>query len=144
MPSTQTRLALAALLVAPVLASCGGAVTDEYVVENDPGHVEFLEGSDLGRVTMSQPAADRLGIKTEEVGRDRRGLIVPSSAIFVDTDGQWWVYTNPEPLTFIRHPIKIRRDNAGFARLESGPPAGTDIVTVGVAELYGVEAEVSH
>ncbi len=36
------------------------------------------------------------------------------------------------------------RHRQGLTLLSSGPGAGTEVVTVGVAELYGIEAEVGH
>ena len=51
------------------------------------------------------------------------------------------MYTNPEPLVFVRAPIDIVRETSTEAILADGPPAGTEIVTVGVPELYGTETE---
>jgi hypothetical protein len=64
--------------------------------------------------------------------------------VFVDAEGGYWVYTNPEPLVFIRHSISIDREEDDRAFLTDGPPSGTKIVTVGVPELYGTEYEVGH
>ncbi len=70
--------------------------------------------------------------------------MVPSSAVFVDTEGAWWVYTNPKPLVFERQKIALQREAGGFAYFASGPPVGTKVVTVGVPELSGVEDAVGH
>ena len=83
----------------------------------------------------------RIDIDTTPVEKNATGLVVPSSAVFVDPNGVWWVYTNPEPLVFVRHEIGIEREEAGIAHLSSGPEAGTEVVTVGVPELYGVEED---
>jgi hypothetical protein len=45
---------------------------------------------------------------------------------------------------FVRHEVGLVRDDAGVALLSAGPPAGTPVVTVGVAEVAGVEDEVGH
>jgi hypothetical protein len=66
-------------------------------------------------------------------------LVVPSAAVFVDPEGHWWVYTNPEPLVFVRHEIDLDQQAGGRAYLSKGPPAGTKVVTVGVPELSGIE-----
>lgn len=142
----QRKLAtLAALpIVTGLLASCAGATSDEYVIENDPGSVEHVEGSDLGRVTLTDGAAGRLELRTTEVVRQGRHLAVPDKAVFVDPEGAWWVYTNPEPGVYVRHEIAMARQRNGLVLFSSGPAVGTDVVTVGVAELYGIEAEVGH
>jgi Cu/Ag efflux pump CusA len=136
-----TRLARPALpvLATLLLSSCAGAVADEYTIEHEPAHVESIAGSDTARITLEKRAAERLAIQTTTVEEAANGLVVPSSAVFVDPEGHWWVYTNPEPLVFVRHEIDLDRQAGGRAYLSSGPPAGTKVVTVGVPELSGIE-----
>ena len=136
--------ALVALPFAALLASCASVASDAYVIENDPGSVEHVEGSDIGRVTLSADAEDRLGVQTTRVTREGRHLAVSDAAIFVDPDGAWWVFTRPEAGVYVRHEIVLDRQRDGLALLASGPRAGTEVVTAGVAELYGIEAEVGH
>ena len=142
----QRKLAaLAALPIsAALLSSCAEAVSDAYVVDNDPGKVEHVDGSDIGRVTLADGAAERLRLETTTVARHGRRLVVPQTAVFVDSDGVWWVYTCPEPGVYVRHEVAVELQRDGRAVLTSGPKPGTDVVTVGVAELYGIEAEVGH
>ena len=127
-----------------LMAGCAGAVDDSYVIENDPGSVEHVEGTDLSRVTLTKAAVKRLQLETAPVAKTSRGLAVPSSAVFVDPDGAWWVYTNPEPSVYVRHEIQVRQEHNGRTFLADGPAAGVHVVKVGVAELYGVEDEVGH
>ena len=123
-----------------LLPGCGGAVADAYTIEHEPAVVATPAGSD-------RPAGHRRGGSSAATQPSRRtasqpapeGVAVPSSAVFVDPDGVWWVYTNPEPLVFERHEIGLEREEGGVAYLSSGPPAGATVVTVGVPELYGVE-----
>ena len=141
----QKRVALAALpLALGPLASCAGVPSDAYVIENDPGTVEHVDGSDLGRVILGDGAEERLGVQTARVTREGKHLVVSDSAIFVDPEGAWWVYANPEPGVFVRHEITLEDQRDGLALLSSGPKPGTEVVTAGVAEIYGVEAEVGH
>ena len=72
------------------------------------------------------------------VGGDNRRVIA-YSAVLYDANGATWVYTNPEQDVFIREPIQIDVIAGDEAILRDGPPAGTAVVTVGVAELYGTE-----
>jgi hypothetical protein len=72
-----------------------------------------------------------------------RRIVIPYSAVIYDTHGETWVYTNPEPLVFVRHPIVIDYIEGDLAFLSVGPPSGMAVVTVGGAELYGAETGVS-
>jgi hypothetical protein len=142
------RRQLATLLALPLvgwpLASCASTPSDAYVVENDPGHVEHVAGTDRVRVRLADGATERLRIETATVRRSGRHLVVPGEAVFVDPEGTWWVYTNPAPAVFERAEVDVVHQQDGRAVLSDGPAAGTPVVTVGVPELYGVEEEVGH
>jgi len=69
--------------------------------------------------------------------------VVPYAAVIYGVNGETWVYTNPEPLVFLRQPIVISYIEGDQAFLSEGPDIGTAVVTVGVAELYGAETGVS-
>jgi hypothetical protein len=133
------------LLAILLLSSCAGAVADAYTIEHEPAHVEPIPGNDhVQRITLEEPAAKRLAIQTTPVHKAGDRLVVPSSAVFVDPEGHWWVYTNPEPLVFVRHQVGLDRQAGGRAYLTSGPAVGTEVVTVGVPELAGIEEGVGH
>jgi Cu/Ag efflux pump CusA len=142
----STRLGRAALplLATLLLSSCAGAIADEYTIEHEPAHVEAIAGSDHVRITLEEDAARRLAIQTTEVRKAAKQLVVPSAAVIVDTDGHHWVYTNPEPLVFVRYEVRLDREAGGRAFLTSGPPVGTRVVTVGVPQLSGIEDGVGH
>jgi hypothetical protein len=70
--------------------------------------------------------------------------VVPYAAVLYDSNGDAWVYTNPEPLVFVRHRIKIDYISGDRAVLSEGPAVGTAVVTLGAAELFGTEFEVGH
>ena len=107
--------------------------------------VEPIEGTDLSRVILSEQAAQRLDIQTAAVrfvqvkGTQRK--VIPYAAILYDAEGHSWVYTNPDPLTFVRAPVTVDYVEGDLAVLSAGPPAGSAVVTVGAAELYGCEEE---
>jgi hypothetical protein len=138
---TRRSIVPAALLVV-VLGACGGSVSDEYEVEQRPYSLEPVEGNDeLLRVVLTEEAAAHVGIETVPVERRGSRLVIPYDAVFLDAHGAFWVYTNPEPLEFVRAPIEIARETSTHAFLTDGPPKGTEIVVVGVPELYGSETE---
>ena len=68
--------------------------------------------------------------------------VVPYAAVLYDAKGDTWVYTNPNPLTFVRHPIHIDYIEGDLAVLSDGPAAGTAVVLVGAAELFGAETGI--
>jgi hypothetical protein len=140
----RTALWIAALLLLAVLplAACGGE--EEAAAADEPATVELVEGSDdLYRVTLTAEAARRIDLqttvaRTEGEGADER-TIVPYSAIVYEVDGETWVYTSPEELTFVREHVVVEEIEGDRAVLTEGPAAGTEVVTVGVAELFGAE-----
>lgn len=111
-----------------------------------PAVVEKIEGTELNRVTLTEQAAKRLGIQTdvvrEEQVNDATRLIMPYSALIYDLHGGTWVYTSAAPLTYVRQQVMVDYIEGDRAVLTEGPQAGTTVVTVGVAELYGADTGV--
>lgn len=143
MRPTIRGIALVPLVAALLLAACGEAPSDEHVID-EPATVEEVADGEVARVTITQKAAERLDIQTALVEEEGDRTVVPSAAVLVDPAGDFWVFTNPEPLVFVRHKITIDYEEGDQAFLTDGPPAGSKIVTVGVAELYGTEYGVGH
>jgi hypothetical protein len=78
----------------------------------------------------------------EQPGGGAARTVVPYSAVVYDADGKTWAYTNAEGLVFVRYEIVVDRIENNVAFLSGGPPVGTLVVTVGAAELWGVETGV--
>jgi len=134
-------LAAIPVVAALLLSACGDAPSDEHVID-EPLTLETVEGTELTRITLTASAAERLGIETTPVTQTGNRTVVPAGAVLVDPDGVFWVYTNPEPLVFLRQEITIAREERDRTFLSAGPPPGSDVVTVGVPELYGAEYEI--
>jgi uncharacterized protein YcfL len=141
-----TRWILAMMvMVAPLAAACSaapaGAAEHEQAVV-----VEKIDGSDLSRLILSEKAAARLGVTTAAVAEQQVAgnarSVVPYSAVMYDKAGATWAYTNPEGRTFVRASITVDRIVGDTAILADGPAVGTLVVTVGAAELWGVETGV--
>jgi len=103
----------------------------------------------IASVTFVEKAVERVGIETSAVSAAegvREGssgtLAVPYSAILYDAKGQAFVYTATEEFTYVRAPITVDYVEGDEAILSAGPAAGTEIVSRGVAELYGAETGV--
>ena len=136
---------LLSLVIVPlttlILASCGGTIEDDYQIKGQPYTLDEVEGSELTEVTLTKSAEERLGIETVPVQETGSKLVVPYDAVYLDAHGKFWVYTNPAPQVFVRARIHIVRETSTEAILGKGPSAGTQVVTVGVPELYGTETE---
>jgi hypothetical protein len=129
-----------------VLVACGSEVAPD---EEEPARVEKVEGSEFNKVTLTARAAERLDIQSEavrEVESDSGMLmVVPYSAILYGLNGETWAYVrNPggDSLVFVRQPITVDHIEGGLAFLTDGPPAGTEVVSVGAALLYGADTGV--
>lgn len=125
------------MFVTLLLSACGpGSETKEKIA---PSKLEPVEGTNLSRVILTEKAAERLGIEVVAAS----GYEVPYAAVIYDIDGNTWIYTSPEPLTFVREPILIDYIQEDKAVLAESLPSTLNVVTVGVAELWGTETGVS-
>ena len=131
------RLLIAVFIVAGLLSACGPK--SDTVETISPSKLEPIEGTDLSRVILTEKATERIGVQTVQAS----GQTVPYAAVIYDTEGNTWVYTNPEPLTFVRAPIIIDYIEGDTAFLAEGLDSNITVVTVGVAEIYGTETGVS-
>jgi len=71
-------------------------------------------------------------------GSDDR-MVIPYSAILYDMYGGAWVYANTAPHVYVRTRVELDYVTDELAVLSHGPPAGTKVVSVGAAELFGTE-----
>jgi hypothetical protein len=91
------------------------------------------------------PPAERLmdvtDAETVDPGQVKK-KVVPYAALIYGLYGETWVYTNPEPLVYVREAVTVDFIEGDMAVLLEGPPAGTAVVTAGGAELFGAESGV--
>ncbi len=140
------RLALLAVVTVAAGLSVGGCADapEAAAKKPEPVKVEKIPDTDLKRMTLEATAAERIGIQTHTVDESPAGTVaapitVPYGAVLYDAKGATYVYTNPEPRVFVRHPITVDRIDGPWAMLTAGPPLGTQVVTVGGSELAGIE-----
>jgi hypothetical protein len=141
-----------------VQALGGGDEGDEgWLAEPDegPGHDDAedvdLPGEDLVEDLYYLIASPGQGLKAGQAVlvelslsiQDPLRKVVPYAAVLYGVHGETWVYTNPEPLVYVRQAITIDYIEGDLAILSEGPEAGTEVVTVGAAELFGTETGVS-
>jgi hypothetical protein len=131
------------------LAACTQESGSDHLIEL-ASTVDHIEGSEFSRVTLSERAIERIDLKTDEVREEwiqrsnAMRMCVPYSALIYDPQGRTWVYTSSEPRTFVRQEVIVDFIDGDLAVLTDGPPLGTVVASVGVAELYGTEFEVGH
>ena len=134
----------AGLLLAAAVALTGCQTSAEGADSElaEVATVEPAEDGGPGVITLSEPAERRLGMATTPVATDPGGLVVPYAALVYDTDGSTWVFVRQEPLTYQRTPVTVAGKDGDRVVLTDGPSAGTEVVTVGAAELVGVEVGI--
>jgi hypothetical protein len=146
----QLRAACAGLVLIAAgvsLSACGEASTGydyETASHHDPAKLEPIKGTDVQRVIFDAVAAKRVGLQTAPIRQNGEGKIMPYDALILDPEGNTYAYTAPEPLTYVRKEVEVDRVDSDSVVLSDGPPAGTKVVTVGAAEVYGTEFEVAH
>jgi hypothetical protein len=86
----------------------------------------------------------RVGVKLAAPGSDTPKRIVPYSAIIYDATGNPWVFVRSKPLEFVKQHVTIEDIDHNMAILGDGPPPGTEVVTVGVAELAGARSHAQR
>jgi hypothetical protein len=168
------RWVLVILIVAGLLplTACQKAQSGATASEK-PGPVKVEENKDGGpaRITLTEKAAQRIGLKTAPVSNETAAMpqsgkssvtpggskvipvskelgavsppkqrnTVPYSAIIYDAKGGVWVYTNPEPLTYVRQPVVVDTVKGDTVILSDDTVLNAAVVTVGATELYGAE-----
>ena len=137
---------LAALLAVFALYAALAGGTSESAAAIDealPATVQFLNGSDVGLLTLQPSAIKRLDLRTAPVTSQRfdgkARLVVPYGAVIYDSEGETWLYVSTNARTFKRQHITIDRITQGRVILSAGPAAGTQIAAIGAQELWGIE-----
>lgn len=143
----RTNLFIAGLVliggIGFAISGNGVTATVEETGHSEPATIEAIDGTSLYRITLSERGAERVGLETAPVAEEAvSGKIqrsIPYSAVIYDANGGTWAYTTDEHLVFVRDEISVERIDGDTAYLSHGPAAGTEVVTVGAAELVGAE-----
>ncbi len=148
MKRTGLWMAVLASVASLTFAGCQKKVAKQEV--EHPATIEKIEGSDLKKVTLTARAMERIDLKTDEVREHRASpsasaeRVVPYSSLIYDPQGKTWVYTSPQPGSFVRQTVEVDRIEGDVVTLKDGPPTGTVVASRAVAELYGAEFKVGH
>ena len=126
------------------------AEPDEGPPHDDPEDID-LPGEDLAEELYYLISSPEHGLAVGQAvlveltlaAQEMLYKVVPYAAVLYGVHGETWVYTNPEPLVFVRQPIVVHYIEGDVAFLSEGPPVGTEVVAVGGSELFGTETGVS-
>lgn len=97
------------------------------------------EPGGIKRITLKDVEIKYLGITLGEVTQAGERLSIPYSALLYDPTGGEWAFANPEANVYQRTALKVAAIEADKVYLTSGPAVGSKVVTMGAAELYGIE-----
>ena len=100
------------------------------------GKAQYFE---MSSTDHSLTPGQRVQVKLAQPDSGKPQKTVPYSAVIYDLHGKTWIYSSPEPLVFVRQPITVEYVHQDVAVLTDGPATGTAIVSVGAAQLMGVE-----
>lgn len=148
MTHTNSLLRVGLLSLGLQIGACAPPPARHQTVH--PVEVEKIGGSEVNRVTMTEKALERIALKTDKVREELVSrstsprLVVPHSALIYDPNGQTWVYTSPQPRTFVKQKVDVDYVEGDLAVLRVGPPVGTVVVSTAAAEVYGADFGVGH
>jgi hypothetical protein len=152
--SRLAQLALAILTIGVAVAAVTGVSKLTYPTvatsaddNGDPSTVTPIAGTGTARITLTADGAAHIGLTTAKVTAAAPGkpaLTIPYAAVFYDPQGATWAYVATEPLVFVRQAITVDSIAGDVATLSAGPPVATEVVTLGAAELYGIEVGVGE
>ena len=144
MPRPVT-IAAAVLAAAAVAVSGCKEVESESAAGYEPAKLEEIagKGDEIKRVVFTAEGAQRTGLQTAKVRNEGGRVVLPYESLLYDADGATWVYTNTGKLTYLREQVTVDHIDGDSVVLKKGPAAGTAVVTVGTAEVYGTELEIA-
>jgi hypothetical protein len=141
---TTLRKAFLGIVVAAIASLTGCAEIEAVTAEPyEPAHLESIGPDQPKRVILTEEAVQRTELQTTRVRLEDGDLEVEHAALVYDQRGNPWVFTVIGPRTYVRAPVEIEEIDDELMILASGPPPGTEVVTVGAIELWGSELEVA-
>jgi hypothetical protein len=146
--STKTTLrnvCVGFVVAVAAIASLAGCAEIEVPIAEpyEPAHLESTGPDQPARVILTDEAQRRIQLQTTKVRLEDGDLEVEHAALVFDKKGKPWVFTVVGPLTYVRAPVEIEEIDDELMILASGPPPGTEVVTVGAIELWGTELEIA-
>ena len=122
--TTNQSIITAKPLALPISSSGGSAMVDLFYEAENPGN-SIRPGQ---RVTAEIP------LRGQE-----QSLVLPASVLIYDMHGGTWVYEKTAPHGFTRRRVQVRSMQGDQVAVDGSVRPGAEIVTAGVAELFGTE-----
>jgi hypothetical protein len=142
--ATLRKAVLGCVIVVAVATSAGCAEIEVPLAEPyEPAYLESTGPDQPARVILTEEAAHRVALQTTKVRLEDGDLEVEHAALVFDKKGKPWVFTVVGPRIYVRAPVGIKEIDDELMILSSGPPPGTEVVTVGAIELWGTELEIA-
>jgi len=142
--TTLRRAVLGCVVAIAVAMSAGCAEIESVTAEPyEPAALESTGPDKPARIILTDEAVDRVALQTTEVKPLGKELTVDHAALVFDKAGKPWVFTVVGPRTYLRAAIGIEEVQDNLVILSAGPPAGTQVVTVGAIELWGAELGIA-
>jgi hypothetical protein len=117
---------------------------------DEPGNAASIQidaATKRAQVTLTEDAVNRLGVHTAAIAgapASKAKLAMPTAALFYDEAGDTWAWVMGQPRVYERQHVTVSTIEGDTVALSDGPPAGTQVVTQGAAELYGTEVGVGE
>jgi hypothetical protein len=141
---TLRKAVLGCVVAIMVAISTGCAEIESTTAEPyEPAALETPGPGQPARVILTEEAVDRVALQTTEVKMLGKDHAVDHAALVFDKAGKPWVFTVVAPRTYVRAAIGIKDVQDNLVILSSGPPAGTQVVTIGAIELWGAELGIA-
>ena len=141
------RLSAPGLVVLTAVLSLGAAgcsgPAPEAEAAYEPSVVTEADGDNAAQVVFTEKAADRVGLQTAGAQQSGTQTVLPYASLIYDPEGATWVYVSDPDLTFVRAQVVVDRIEGDQVFLSDGVPPGTQVVTVGAAEVYGTELGIA-
>ena len=142
--TTLRRAVLGWVAAVAVGMSAGCAEIESVTAEPyEPAALESTGPDKPARVILTEEAVDRVALQTTEVKASGKDLTVEHAALVFDKAGKPWVFSVVGPRTYVRATVTIKEVQDNVVTLSAGPPAGTQVVTVGAIELWGAELGIA-
>jgi hypothetical protein len=139
-------LLTAVVAAAVALAGCGSSAAPEIPASSK---LVPAKGNSAGKIVLTAQGAQRIGLQTATAQSvpttppaATATSIIPFSSVVYAPSGQAYAFTRISPLTFTEVPLTIDHISGDSVYLLKGPRAGSQVVTVGAEELFGVQTGV--
>ena len=133
---------IAALALAALSLTACAKTSGQEEESNRGATLDSVPGSDIGAVTLTDVAEQRIDLKTAAIEQAAGGMQIPYAALLYDPEGKTWTFVKIGDHQFQRQAVTVDHIAGDTAFLTDGPKAGSEIVVIGGAELYGVEEGV--